>query len=184
MFNYKFFVIIIFLLGVNLMGCVNSYPKIFFTVTETGDPIPIRADERFESGEKYPQEITFFFSQPDNTFIKYFVPIIFVNKPYRTLYVHKMSYEYDMESGVFMEGKSFSLPNMLEKDGWFYTIGIRQRFFGINLEKLFLNKKIDDEFMLKIVICYSFDDEAVKEQVLEYKVKAFKGEYLPFWLGW
>jgi hypothetical protein len=135
-------------------------------------------------GDRYPEAITFLFSQAGNSFEAYFVPTIFVQKPYRKFYLHEMSFEFDENNDVVSSARLFSLSDgYIERNGWFWRGGIGQDFFHVNFEKLFKDKKPGDKFLFRIILRYSFDTEAEILQILEYTVTAAKGEYFSPWMG-
>lgn len=160
------------------------YPKVRFSFTQNGDVPPSSAEKRLEMGDRYSENITFFFSQAGNTFEAYFIPTIFVKKPYKEFYLHEMRFEYDNNNDIVLTDKLFSLPDeYIAKNGWFWKGGIGKDFFYINFEKLFKNKKPGDKFLFKIILRYSFDREPEISQVLEYTVTVIKGEYISPWMG-
>ena len=168
---------IFFIFGCLLEGCFLFHPNVHFSITQIGDVPPSSANERLESAEKYTQEISIWFSQPGNSSICYFSPIIFVNKPYKTLHINEMSYKYDKEDGVFLSNKSFLLLEYdVMKNGWYWK-NLGRDFFNVNFQKIFHRKEPGDIFLFDIIIQYSFDDEPLKEQILEYRVTTIKGEY-------
>jgi hypothetical protein len=173
--------------GINLMGCDKFsglfYPKIRFSFKAAGDQPPDGATERLSSGGRYPQAITFFFSQGGNTFEKYFIPTIFVNKPYKVLHLYEMSYEWEGGTGVFLSDRIFALPveEYISQDGWYWLGSVGQDFFGINFEDIFEGKKIGDKFLFKLKLKYSFDNELRREQILRYEITVVEGRYIfPF----
>ena len=177
--------IIIISLGISMMSC-NSFagilfPRIKFSFSPVGEQPPTTASERLNAGAKYPQTFKFYFSRAGNSFQYYFVPTIFVNKPYRVLHIKEMKYEWENNTGIFFENRSFELPvrYYITQNDWYWLGGIAD-FFNINFEKIFKGKKQGDKFLFRLIIIYSLDDEPENTQVLEYNVTAIKGEYINY----
>lgn len=177
----------IILVGISLMSCNMFagliFPKIRFSFWPMYAP-PSSANERLNAGAEYPQTFTIFFSQAGNSFNAYFVPTIFVNKPYSVLHIKEMKYEWDDNTGIFLKDRSFNLPanNYVARNGWYWLGGIPD-FFHVNFEKIFKGKKADDEFLFKLILVYSFDEDHESTQVLEYKVTTLKGKYVSPFMG-
>jgi len=89
-----------------------------------------------------------------------------------------MKYEWENNAGMFLEGESLELPvaNYVAQNGW-YWLGEGVDFFNVNFEKIFEGKKPGDEFLFRLTLIYSLDDEPENTQVLEYNVTALKGKY-------
>jgi hypothetical protein len=160
------------------------YPRTRFSFIQNGDVPPSSAEKRLEMGDRYPEAVTFLFSQAGNSFEAYFVPTIFVKKPYKEFRLYEMRFEYDGNNDVVLNDKLFPLPNeQVSRNGWFWRGGIGKDFFHINFEKIFKNKNPGDEFPFKIILKYSFDNESEILQVLDYTVIAVKGKYISPWMG-
>ena len=181
------FIIFLGLLMMSLLSCSIFrgilYPKIIYSFSPI-DPPPDSANVRLDAGGDYPQVFTFWFTQAGNTFRAYFVPTIFVNTPYKVLYVKEMSYDWEGNKGVFLREKSFELPvdSYIVQNGWYWLGGVGD-FFNTNFEKIFEDKKPGDKFLFKLALSYSFDDEPEQTQVLEYNVTTMKGEYVSPFMG-
>jgi len=150
-----------------------------------GEQPPSSASKRLIAGDEYPQNFTFFFSQAGNSFTAYFVPTIFVDKPYNTLFVKEMKFEWESKTEILLKDTSFNMPvnSYISQNDWYWVCGIGD-FYSVKFEKLFKGKKPGDEFIVKLTLVYSFDDEPEKIQVLEYEVTALKNEYTSIFMGW
>ena len=157
------------------------FPKIKFRFGSLGNRPPASASERLNAGAEYLQVFTMEIRSAGNSFQYYFVPTIFVNKPYRVLHIKEMKYEWENNTGVFLKDRSFEIPvsDYLHntQTGWYWLGGLGGRLPEVNLEKIFKGKKPDDTFLLKLTLVFSFDDESENTQVLEYNVTVEKGEY-------
>jgi len=183
-----FYSIVVFLTGFIFVGC-NSFsgilfPKVHFSITPVGIQPPCNANDRLKAGDLYPQTFTFLFSQAGNSFTAGFIPTIFVSKPYDTLYVKEMKYEYDNNTGIFIDNKIYKIntDSYITFDDWYWIRGIGD-FLDVKFEKIFFNKKPGDKFAFKITIIYSFDNTVEQVQVLEYDVVATKGTYTSLFMG-
>jgi hypothetical protein len=163
------------------------YPKTFFTFPEPCDyddgcP-PSGATDRLNAGAAYPQTFDFIIRQSSDSFKMYFLGTIFVNKPYKVLHIKELRYEWEGNRGIFSKEQSIrlSVNRYIAQDGWYWYgwLGnfFQCDFFECNFEKLFIGKEPGDEFMLRLELVYSFDDEPEDMQVLEYIVQVHKGEY-------
>ncbi len=178
-------IIILLSLGVNLMsfelfsGIV--YPDKVFSFTQTGNVPPSSADKRLNLGDKYPQALNIWMSQGGNSFKKSLLPTIFVNVPYKKLHIKEMSYTYDCENGIILSDKSFNIPGFKTQNGWYLAGGIGKPLCRVNFEKIFKGKEVGDTFNFSLKIVFSFDDEPLQTQILEYKVVTVKNRYVsPF----
>ena len=183
--------IIIVLFVTNLMSCNMFggvlFPKVKFSFTDLGERIPSSADARLAAGAEYPQTFKFYFLPSGNSFTKPFYITIFINKPYKSLYIKEMSYEYDngKGKGIFLSDKTFKIPidEYLFFNGWYWGNSLGEPFFEVNFEKVFIDKKPGDEFDFKLALIYSFDEEPEETQIFNYNVTAIKGEYTSIFTG-
>ena len=181
--------IIIISLGVSTIGCALfagiSFPKIRFSFTQEGERPPSSAEKRLNAGAKYPQNINIRFSRPGNSFQYYFDTTIFVNKPYKVLHIKEMKYEWENNTGVFFENRSIELPvrDYISQNDW-YWLGGGFNLFNVNFEEIFTGKRPGDEFLFKLMLIYSLDNETEKTQALEYSVTVLKGSYTSPFMGW
>ena len=183
-----FLKIIIILFGISIMSCNRFagflFPKTTFEFSPVGEQPPSLPDERLNAGAEYPQTFTFGISRGGNSFKYNFYTRIFVNKPYRVLHIKEMKYEWENNKGVLLKDRSFDLFVSQyvhnEQNDWYWLagIGIRGFFhFKVNFEKIFKGKESGDEFLFRLILIYSFDDDPENTQVLEYNVTAVKGKY-------
>ena len=174
--------VIIIALGISITSCDLFagvlFPRIRFSFSQEGGNPPFGAEKRLNAGAEYPQTFNFYFSRAGNSFKTYFDTVIFINKPYRVLHIKEMKYEWENNTGVFLEDRSFELSviNGVAQNGW-YWLRIQSDFFNVNFEKIFKGKKPGDKFLFRLTIIYSLDDELENTQVLEYNVTALKGKY-------
>ena len=77
-----------------------SHPRIIYSLSPRGDSPPGNAQKRLGAGSAYPETFSFFFSQAGNSFTAYFIPTIFVNKPYEVLHIKEMNYEWEGNTGI------------------------------------------------------------------------------------
>jgi len=182
--------IIIILLGINMMGCNLFagllFPKKIFRFSPVGEQPPASSTERLKAGDRYPQTFTSFISRAGNSFEYYFVPTIFVNKPYKVCHIKEMKYEWENNAGILLKDKDFELPinhyRHNAQNGWYWLGGLGRGLPEINFEKIFQEKNPDDEFSFRLILVYTFDDGPENTQVLEYDVTVEKGEYFfPFY---
>ena len=154
------------------------YPKVFFSFHSIGVQPPSNANDRLVAGAEFPQTFTFSFSQVGNSFKTTFIPTIFVDQLFNTLYIKEMSYEWDNKNGILIKNKSFNLStgSYISNNNWYWLGGIHN-FLRINFENIFTGIKSGDNFIFKLFITYSFDDSKEQTQILEYNVIATKGSY-------
>jgi len=159
------------------------YPKkqfMFVPIYEEGEP-PGGSSDRLNAGAAYPQPIIVYIRKKGpNHFEMFFATTIFVNKPYDTLHIKEMSYEWEGNTGVFVKEQNFKIftNRYVTNDNWYWY----NKLGGlpdVNFEKLFRNKKIGDEFKFSLKFVYSFDEEPENLQCLDYNVEVYKGEYFP-----
>jgi hypothetical protein len=163
-----------------------THPKIDFSYDDLDDLPPFAKEQRFEAGDKYPQEITFFLRRYGNDFKTVFAPSFFVKKPYEKLVLYEMRCEWDTGDIVLASNKEYFLEKEYyrERDGYYWR-GVRfgpGGFLQADFTKIFKNKKPGDEFDVKFTLRYSFEDEPERTEVLEFHVKAYKGEWK--WPTW
>jgi len=169
-----------------LFSCIfsdKSYPKTNYRFELIGGWPPGSANDRLQAGADYPQAFLFTFNRYKvNGFEYFFLPTLFVNKPYNVLHVKAMTYELEENIGTFMEDTSFNLSvdRYVTNNEWYWLGGIRN-FFTINFVEFFKDKKPDDKFLFRIFLTYSFDNEHENTQVIEYNVTVLKGEYVFPW---
>lgn len=172
--------------GVWAMGMFAGilYPKVYYTFRIIGDIPPYQPMERLAAGDRYPQT---FFLKPTRAgnYLTYSFGIcdIFVRKPYSTLYIHEMTGEWDGKTKTFMRRKRFTMlpENYLSGNGWYWRkgfgTGLATKFFKEDFHKLF-QKEPGDRFPFRLTLIYSFEDEEVQTQVIEYEVLATEGRYV------
>lgn len=68
------------------------YPKIYYDIVPMNGTPDDSISTRFNKRNDSQQEIVFAFSQPGNSFKKKFITSIFVKKPYKDLFINKISY--------------------------------------------------------------------------------------------
>jgi hypothetical protein len=156
-----------------------THPKIRYWFYPLIDNPPYRVEERLAAGAAYPQVFTVFKPNAANSFTQEFLASLFVNKPYTKLYIHKMTGEWDTGNYIFLADKGYNLAPEDYKtgNGWYWRgDGKMIRLCEVNLEKIF-RKKLGDEFYFKFIFEYSFDDEPVTVQIIEYEAVAKKGIY-------
>lgn len=192
--------IICFTAIILLTSCTGFlYPKIVFDFEELWDAPPSSATKRLELKDKYLQEIMLLFRQPGNKFKTYLDMRIFVQKQYKSLIIKEMRYHWDEGEGLFLKDAKFKLPEYVSetgskpnhyfgKDGYYWTyqlqpVEIKEGDLFVDFQKVFKDRKPGEIFKASIEIDYSFDDEPVKQLILDYEVTAIKGSYTSPFMG-
>jgi hypothetical protein len=159
------------------------YPKVVYNFHLPGGEPPYQPMERLAAGDRYPQT---FFLVPTRgaNFFKYSFGIcdLFVRKPYDTLYIHEMSGEWEGKTKVFMKDKRFTMlpENYLSDNGWYWRNGVgaqSHKFLKEDFHKLF-QKEPGDRFSFRLTLIYSFEDEEIQTQIIDYEVVAAEGRYV------
>ena len=95
-----------------------------------------------------------------------------LDKPLKELYISEMILSYDGKKYTLVKKKKFKInKSRYYTDGRFYWIWTRNKpFASIRFEKIFTNKKIDDNFLVSVDTIFSFEDGIEHKERLEYKV--------------
>lgn len=198
----RVFIYIIFLSFLN--SCQGIFfPTYFFDITPLNDTPSYSSSSRFENINNT-KEFAFWFSQAGNNFKKKFIASIFVKKPYKSLFIKKISYKSDYGSGILLEDASFMLPNKIvpentkplpnpdhyfEQDGFFWCMYLipqdtTKSMPEVDLQKIFQVKKAGTSFKLTITLDFAFDDEKAKSIELNYRVYTNKNSYTSPFMGY
>jgi hypothetical protein len=166
------------------------YPKrdfVLLGVPRDKQP-PSAFDQRLAAGAAYPQAFNFSFNSQTlpNGYKTFFMASLFAKKPPEVLHIKKIAYEWEGGTGIFSRRKSYKLA---PADRWFtngeWYIGyVSQCFPAVNFSRVFKGKEPGDEFLFRLTIVYSFDDEPENTQVLEYNVEVREYEWLPPFFEW
>lgn len=178
-------VLAVFLLGAVFTGCLS----VRYVHSIGGLDVYPPYDNRFEAAPP-PPEIYFYLPQFDKKFFQHapyrrypytYNPVLIINRRYEILQIHEMKCETGTgKKGILVKDLLFKKHYRYRwygrgwwtKNGFFWPqwLGELGYFFEIeNIQKLFPGIKEGDEFLIKIILTYSFDDEPAK--TLEYELR-------------
>lgn len=194
-------IVIIICVVVLVFGCRGiAYPKLIFSIKQLGDVPPTSADERLELKDNYPREIDLYFRRPGNEFNYSLFFMIFVKKKYNNLRINKLKYTWSGGEGLLMSDVDFKLPRGVSKtgddpnlyygkDGYYWTflrkpIEANNMSLLVDLQKVFNEVSIGDRFNFKIEIDYTFDDEPMRSDFIDYEAYVMKGKYTSKYAGY
>jgi hypothetical protein len=182
------------------------YPLVDFEIEEVNpvDRDNWRVDYR-EAGVAYPEGFAVGFAPyGGEQFKRHSGEYAVSSKPYRKLYIRRISYEGGGSRGIFAENITQTFSGVCIKNTiyffsgevieWSYDIPSRLKwwtqydngwydaYFGyisdeVNFHRIFKRKRPGDKFVFKIVYEYRWDDGPMMTQELIYNVKAVKGAY-------
>jgi hypothetical protein len=130
----------------------------------------------------YPHRVTLHFSKQQNDITTEAHARFLMRKPYGRWHVSRMTLTWDGGSVVLLEDETFSIKewNYTYGNGWYLVRDLS--FARINFEKIFKGKEHGDQFPLKVLLSYSFDDEAETEEEFEFMVITSKFVYMNLWV--
>ena len=195
----------LFIGGMNMFafGAGIFYPKIVFSFKNIDDNFYWgAADKACDLASELTPEINVLFRRPGNTFKAEFFPVFLTKKNYSKLYIKEIKYIYESKEISVLNDSIFILPHQIveigsNQSGWitngtYYWLNGRSAnpengknsaeiWPKTNIEKLFLGRKIGEEFLFSIKIVYRFDNENEKTQMIYFVVKTLEGKYVsPF----
>jgi hypothetical protein len=157
-------------------------------------------------GSEYPEGFATHFQalkSYSDQYLRMSTETVVAKKPYKQLYVKKISYEWEGGTGVLDEDFTIKFTTNNEDagintneiihdtryynvclwhkhdNGWYYSWPeiIPPTYFVL----LFHKKKIGDVFPFKIILEYKWDDEPMTTQVLDFIVTGRKGKFLSWY---
>lgn len=143
-------------------------------------------------------EIHIALGQIGNSFFYKLEPVFLTKDKYKQLKIIDMSLLYDDTSKSLLKNVYFTLPQNIKtmksnesgwisENGFYWLNGAFAKSVGgkndekwpkINFPKLFKRRKVGESFPISIIIQYSFDDEIIKIEKLDYNVIVGKGKFL------
>jgi hypothetical protein len=89
-----------------------------------------------------------------------------------------MIYEWDGNTRIQVKNRTYKLlvDYYVTNNEW-YWLSVGVNFGKVYFGRVFKRKEPGDEFLFKLKLVYSFEDEPENTQVLNYRVKVTKG----FW---
>jgi hypothetical protein len=103
-----------------------------------------------------------------------------LRKPYREWHVYEVSIIWDGGSRVLLNDESF----FIDERHYEYKEGLYLRFWdfaNINFEKIFKGKRHGDQFPVKMLMRYSFDNETEVKQEFEFMVLTTRWKFVDIW---
>ncbi len=157
---------------------------------------PSGMEQRLATGNTFEQEIYFIWWTRWNIKQKKAEPYkasvdIYTKKQYKQLNLIELSYEYEGKTETVCQNVEFNLPEIVStleenpdswrsdgKNFWLngelfaHPVDNSKGWPKIDFTSLFSNHKtIDEEFEFQLLLKYQFDDDAIKNETLKYKVK-------------
>jgi hypothetical protein len=114
-----------------------------------------------------------------SSWYNYVTTVFYTEKPFKKIYISKMTYEWEGGSGIWEEGTKTDTTISWGKSG---LSGIYENMFGgsisgtsqINLHEIFKGKKLGDVFDFALKFIYQIDDGAEIVQIINYRVRVYK----------
>jgi hypothetical protein len=140
--------------------------------------------DQLAGADGYPHRVTLYFTKGQNEIATTIYAEFFMRKPYDRWHVSRMTVTWDGGSAVLLEDETFIQRewNYRYGNGWYLMPFPYFSFARVNFEKVFKGKEHGDQFPLKVLLSYSFDDEAETEEEFEFLVTTRKFVYMNLWV--
>jgi hypothetical protein len=139
-------------------------------------------NEQLAGADGYPYKVTLYFVKDPYEITTQIHADFIVRKPYSRWYVREMTINWEGKSNALIKDETFPISGYKYRNGWYLKPLPEFRFARVNFEKIFKGKQHGDEFPVKILMKYSFDDEPETGQEFEFIVTTNKWEYVDVWI--